>query len=432
MGFAPRTPVHYACTRQLGCLLPWAPVLPCQPRSLAPAIPTALAHGFPNKYRNGRQAYPDPGRDERGLSAVGYWRVRAARAGGGRRPALVAERRRADTVNLVAGVFLVMGTGFVALGWFASFNPDTGVAAFVFDQRRGAVRVRSSPGPFGPPTEVYLAYITGVDVETRSHTSSGSSNRSGRTTYTYHVVLRLRDGARWCLTNDSTRNAADAQCLRLAAALVPRPDVGASMTVPTPELPPQVTRSTQGRTISLRWRNPVTRREVGGKLALLGGFGGVLGLFFAVIRSQQVPWFAYGVLGFIALIFVLIAVTQIRRLRQDATHRYGLEISPEGVAYFEESLTTGQETLRERVARADWYGLSYSFDAVEGENEAVLLLTTAAHVQYLEQQQVGSLGEGLRLILEKSQSRTLRFKNFSPVQGLALVNWVQAETSALS
>lgn len=336
----------------------------------------------------------------------------------------------ADTVNLVAGVFLVMGMGFVALGWFARFNPSTGVAAFVFDQRLGAVRVRSDPGPFGPPAEAYLAYadITGLDVETRSHTSSSSSNRSSRTTYTYHVVLHLRDGARWYLTNDSTRDAADAQYLRLAAALVPQPSVGAGLVVPAPELPPQVTRSTQGRATSLRWRNPVTRREVSGKLALLGIFGGVLSLFFAVIHSQPVPWFAYGVLGFIALMFVFIAVTQIRRLRQDATHSYGLEISPEGVAYFEESLTTGQETLRERVARADWYGLSYSFDAIEGENEAVLLLTTAAHVQYLELQQVRSLGEGLRLILEKSRSRTLRFKNFSPVQRLALVNWMQAKT----
>ena len=229
-----------------------------------------------------------------------------------------------------------------------------------------------------------------------------------------------------------TRDAADVQRLRLAAALVPQPGVGAGLAVPAPELPPQLTRSTQGRTTSLRWHNPVTRQEVVGKLALLGGFSGVLGLFFIIIHSQHVPWFAYGVLGFIALIFVLIAVTQIRRLRQDATHRYGLEFGPEGVAYFEESLTTGQETHRERVARADWYGLSYSFDATAGENEAVLLLTIAAHVQYLEQQQVGSLGKGLSLLLEKNRSRTLRFKNFSPVQRLALVNWVQAEASALS
>ena len=340
----------------------------------------------------------------------------------------------ADTVNLAAGVFLVMGAGFVALSRFASFNPNVGVAAFVFDQRLGAVRVRSDPGPFGPPAEAYLAYadITGLDVETRSHSGSGGSNRSSRTTYTYHVVLRLRDGASWFLTSDSTRDAADVQRLRLAAALVPQPGVGAGLAVPAPELPPQLTRSTQGRTTSLRWHNPVTRQEVVGKLALLGGFGGVLGLFFIIIHSQQVPWFAYVVLGFIVLVFGLIAVTQIRRLRQDATHRYGLEFSPEAVAYFEESLTTGQETHRERVARADWYGLSYSFDATAGENEAVLLLTIAAHVQYLEQQQVGSLGKGLSLLLEKNRSRTLRFKNFSPVQRLALVNWVQAEASALS
>ncbi|MDQ2770982.1 MAG: hypothetical protein M3Y54_10835 [Bacteroidota bacterium] len=335
----------------------------------------------------------------------------------------------ADPVNLAAGAFLVMGLGFVVLSLFASFNPSTGIAAFVFDRHLGAVRVRSDSAPFGPPTEAYLAYanITGLDVETRSQSGSGGSNRSSRTTYTYHVVLRLRDGASWLLTSDSTRDAADAQRLRLATALVPRPDAGPDLVVPAPELPPQVKRSTRGGATSLRWHNPVTRQEVGGKLALLGGFGGVLGLFFTIIHSQQVPWFAYGVLGFIALMFALIAVTQIRRLRQDATHSYGLEFGPEAVAYFEEVLTTGQETHRERVARADWYGLSYSFDATAGENEAVLLLTIAAHVQYLEQQQVGSLGKGLSLLLEKNQSRTLRFKNFSPVQRLAVVNWVQAE-----
>ena len=342
----------------------------------------------------------------------------------------------ADFANLLAVVFAVMGTGFMVQAFFIGGPAALSLATLVFDQRLGAVRVRCAAGQ---PAEAYIRYadIAGLDVETRSHTSSAgnSGHSSSSRTYTHHVVLRLTDGAKWVLTEDSTRDAADAQLAQLAqlaAALLPGAAGGGA--VPPPQLPPQVVQRTEGTGTALRWQNSVSGREVAGNFLVLGFFGVVLVLFLLMVRTLPLPGnsyiFAYAVLGFIAAVFVFIAVQKLRRLRQDARNRYALGFGPADITYLEESLTTGAVTHRVVVPLAEWYGLSYAYDATGQENEAVLLLSKAAHEQYLHQQKAGlTLKEGLGLLLEKEQSRALYFKAFSPTQRLAVVNWVRAETA---
>ena len=339
----------------------------------------------------------------------------------------------ADFANLLAVVFAVMGTGFMVQAFFIGGPAALSLATLVFDRRLEAVRVRCAAGQ---PAESYLRYadIAGLDVETRSHTSSSgnSGHSSSSRTYTHHVVLRLSDGAKWVLTEDSTRAAADAQLAQFAAALLP--GAAGEGAVPPPQLPPQVVQRTEGTGTALRWQNSVSGREVAGNFLVLGFFGVVLVLFLLMVRKLPLPGnsyiFAYAVLGFIAAVFVFIAVQKLRRLRQDVRNRYALVFGPADITYLEESLTTGAVTHRVVVPLAEWYGLSYAYDATGQENEAVLLLSKAAHEQYLHQQKAGlTLKEGLGLLLEKEQSRAMYFKAFSPTQRLAVVNWVRAETA---
>ena len=59
-----------------------------------------------------------------------------------------------DFANLLAAVFVLMGTGFALLAFFIKGTAATGLTALVFDRRLGAVRVRSAegvrPGAAGP------------------------------------------------------------------------------------------------------------------------------------------------------------------------------------------------------------------------------------------------------------------------------------------
>ena len=162
-------------------------------------------------------------------------------------------------------------------------------------------------------------------------------------------------------------------------------------------------------------------------------FGGLLALWVVLIYemnlSQPLPLYAKIVLGLITVLFGCIALVWLRPLRANGKSRCALVFGPAEVTYLEEAVPTGEVTHRTSIPLAEWYGLSYAFDATGQENETVLLLTKAAQQQYQQQQRADlSFKEGVKLLLEKNQAQALYFKRFNPTQRLALVNWARAET----
>ena len=119
-----------------------------------------------------------------------------------------------------------------------------------------------------PQAEAFLPYaeVAGVEVETRLHpngTNSWHTNtqQTARGLYLHHAVLRLRDGAKWTLTEADTREETEAQAARLRAALGAGAPTAAG---PAPPLPAQVSCSAEGLNTTLRWQSQLTRREVVG------------------------------------------------------------------------------------------------------------------------------------------------------------------------
>ncbi|MCR5890025.1 hypothetical protein LRS06_20060 [Hymenobacter sp. J193] len=331
-----------------------------------------------------------------------------------------------DADTLIAGTLAYVGLGFLLLGIFLNVKQRPALAALVFDRRLGAVRVR---GREGEPAEVYLAYADIADLRVHTHAETHSSSNSTYTwkTYTYHVVMQLHDGGRWYLTRENAQEVAEVQLRQLVAA-VAAAEPGVAL-LPPPQLPPQVEHSTQTGLTTIRWRNELAGRQVLGWLVVLVFFGGALGLFFLVARAVMVPAaFAYAVLAFIALVFLVIMGSQARQMWLDYHRRYGLVFSPAAVAYVEAARATDQLIEHQVIPLADWYGLSCSLNDAEAGEEAVLLLTRAAHAQYLHQQNAElSLKEIMNFLTTRNQARRLYFSRFNPAQRLAVVNWVRAE-----
>lgn len=344
----------------------------------------------------------------------------------------------ADILNLIAGSMVFVSLLVVLVAVFMKSDEGRGVSAFVFDRRLGAVRVSN---PQGQPAEAYFAYADIVDVSvqvmSRDGTTTGSSvissnDSSGGDPSVYHAVVHLRDGGSWYLTDELTRAKAEEQVGRLVAAV--RAAGPAVQAVPPPELPPQLTHSTQGRETTLRWRNPLTPRKMFWRLGWPAGMSWMLALvsyMFLILFSaphDPAPEVTHAVWGCFALALVFFAGRAIWRIRQEANSTYALVFSPESVSYLEESLTTGQVTHRESSPLPEWYGLSYSFDKQNGADEALLMLTRSAHAYYLKDQQENlSFRDRLNLLQEKDQPRPLSLMHLSPVQRLAVVNWVQAQ-----
>ncbi|MBG8556255.1 hypothetical protein [Hymenobacter guriensis] len=331
-----------------------------------------------------------------------------------------------DADTLIAGTLAYVGLGFLLLGIFLSVKQRPALAALVFDRRLGAVRVRAREGE---PAEVCLAYADIADLRVHTHAETHSSSNSTYTwtSYTYHVVMQFHDGGRWYLTRENTPELAEAQLRQLVAA-VAAAELGVAA-LPPPQLPPQVEHSTQAGLTTIRWRNELAGRQVLSWLVVLVFFGGALGLFFLVARPMMVPAaFAYAVLAFIALVFLVIMGSQARRMWLDYHRRYGLVFSPTAVAYVEAAHATDQLIEHQVIPLAEWYGLSCSLNDMEAGEEAVLLLTRAAHAQYLHQQKAElSLKEIVDFLTTRNQARRLYFSRFTPAQRLAVVNWVRAE-----
>ena len=360
---------------------------------------------------------------------------------------LLRPERGADALNLTAGVFVVFGLLFLGLGLTMKarkvFGSGPGPAAFVFDQRRAGIWLRGTASdaaaataalnPALLPAEAFLPFadITALRVAVQSHTSSNTTTTSsGRTTYSYHVTLDLHDGGTWTLTSDPDRDPAEAACLRLQTLVARAYAAAAAPAPPPPVLPAALTLARQGAVAQLRWRNPVPRAEVLRSLAGYGFLAGVLAVFGTIMRLEKDPAvFPLVVLVFIGSVFCWILVAQVRQWWRDCRRRYGLNLSPEAVAYVEEDAATGRETLRHALPRADYHGLSTDFDATGTDfNPTVRLLSHAAHAQLLHRRAL-ALDADLPVIvgeaLAKNLAQPMRLKTLGPAQRLALVQWVR-------
>ena len=329
---------------------------------------------------------------------------------------------------LLAGALAFLGLLAAAIGNSLVPYRGNGVVALVFDRRLGAVRVRGE----GQPAEACLAYarIARVHLFTKADSSPGTTGPDNfdSTSYTHYVSLHLTDGSTWTLTEETSREVAETQLRRITAAWQAGRDT--VQPTPPPDLPGQVKVDAQGSATVLRWNNPVSRREVTRKLLGFSFFGILLAIIAFIFRASGVPVVSYVVAGSGALALVGWGGKQIRQLRRDKRNECSLIFSATEVTYCETEQATGEVTLRESTPLAQWYGLSYAFNAVGGSNDSVLLLSQAAHEQYLAgQQDELPFRERLRLLRADKLARTLVFKQFSPTQRLAVVNWVRAETA---
>ena len=365
---------------------------------------------------------------------------------------------KADKVNLVAVVLAFFGAIFLLLAQRLKPAKSSGPAAFVFDQRRAGVWLLPAPDPYAYPSDapatrtlspallptgVFLPFaaLSALRVDERLHTSSTSSGSYGRTTYTYHVALYLTDGSTWTLTTADVRAEAEAVLARLRA-LVARAALAAAPAAPPPVLPAAFALSRQGATAQLRWRNPLTLAEVVRELVGMAVVVGMLGLVgFFIASEPALPRFVFGILALIGAAMGGIVAMRVRQWWRDRHRRYGLDFGPEGVAYLEMDPATGQETHRQAVPLADYYGLSASFEEVlpAATDPEVVLLSRAAHAQLVQRQLADTEGqtiaESLQSMVREAKAKNLAVsfsvKALRPAQRLALVRWAEAEVERL-
>lgn len=252
-----------------------------------------------------------------GVVAIGVW-VTVGGAGSGSVTGVFVQM----IIAMCATIALVAVRG---LAQKKPFEP----AEIFFDAERAQIVIGGAPA--GPVVEIPFAEIRGIEMRVKSSTTtSGGRSSTSSTSYRYVAgvatnagtievfvsgsrsdVERVIDGLRGCVASDRGAAAADVA------------------------LPEGLDVRTDGASTTLRWRN-----ASGGALVFFflvaATIAFVMTRFAALFTMDRAnDTFFYGVLGFIALVFVFVVASNVQRFVRDLRSVYELTLDATGATYAE-------------------------------------------------------------------------------------------------
>lgn len=273
----------------------------------------------------------------------------------------------------------------------------------VFDHRRAAVIVKME----NVDHEGIIPYH---DIDSfyvyRERSSPDSDTLE---TYSYHVVMKKKDGGEWFITH--TVNPSTAQSdLKLLENQVPLEKPFNEVT--TPVVSPKIS-LTEGTDQSLiAWKNGFTAAFF--FLMLLTIMFGVAA--FNVLQSSILPGLLFtAIVG--VMVFILI------RMFYKHTRQYAVSITSEVIEYFEFSTFTGQRSRLYSVPLESIERVVYTFSATVKSANRLWLMTR----EDIERQAV-LIGSPRKIpddLFERNQPLTLDVLALNPIECLQLEMWLQ-------
>jgi cytochrome c biogenesis protein CcdA len=222
--------------------------------------------------------------------------------------------------------FLFAGMGILVVLLGINYPKMTKVRipeSITFDNRKGLIEIEQDAAV---SQKGFIAYkdIDRFDVYEEYHSGSHSGKTQSRSYYTYHVLLRKKDGGEWFLREWRSRPDAEKMIAELSKVI----DVNApSVSIPKAPLPDKLNREFQGSKTMLSWRNKLGFAPFifGGVVLFIGTVFYIIGgAVFSQMADMIIP--VSFVLGFIGLIFIGIVFVQVRKMIKNATTTFRISI----------------------------------------------------------------------------------------------------------
>jgi hypothetical protein len=248
----------------------------------------------------------------------------------------------------------------------------------IFDNANGRVQVNQQASDI-KTAYIYYNEIEDFIVKAKKQESSSSSSTSNtiRSSYTYHVYLSKKDGGQWELLRRSTEVDALAEIVKLKT-LIRLDTEPKKAEVSGHSEKYKITNDYHATKIS--WRN-----KLGYGPLFLGIFTAVFITFaYAILSSgfleEDFPVFAYFVVGFIGLVFVIVIGGNVLKMIKNAKTVYAISITNASLDYIECDLA-GRIQKTTQFPLTDLHAISFSFDT-DNTMRKIFIYT---HDQFLKQ-----------------------------------------------
>ncbi|MFM7022183.1 MAG: hypothetical protein ACKOXB_04335 [Flavobacteriales bacterium] len=265
----------------------------------------------------------------------------------------------ASPLNFIRIIFLVMG----GIGVIAGFNYTSSTKKripkwIIFNNDKGYVQVQHADNAlesgFIPYEEISDFYVS-----EESEYSSSSNTRMNNRIYSWHVILRRKDGGTWYLHKSSSPDRAN----KILEELLKKVNLGKhSQNIPQPWLTDKIHKESTHNKSIIRWKNKL---NILTPLVLLG----FSVLFFSIgnfiLDGFMDDGFVYVVAGFIFCVYLLVMFMIVKKMIKDLRTRYSFSIGRNEFVYSEEDLQ-GNVRRSENISLSEISGVSLSFNPEKG------------------------------------------------------------------
>jgi hypothetical protein len=297
-------------------------------------------------------------------------------------------------------------------------TPDT----ITFDNTNGRIEVFQKASGI-QSAFMYYDEIEDIIYKAKSHTSSSSSTSSSRTTYTYHVYLVKKDGAQWELLRFNSEQDAVVEIVKLKLLIkLQNPPQRKAINI---EQSLKFKINSDSSRAELNWRNSVGMAP----LYLLLFSIVFCGVFYAILSSgffsDDFPVFAYFVIGFIGIVFLIVVGGNARKMIKNSKTIYAVSISGFSLDYQEKDLA-GRIRKEIRFPLADLHAISFSFDT-ESTYRKIFIYT---HEQFTKMHslKISLSFEAIREMYKfYSGLVSLDMQDLTAVEALHIENYIQKE-----
>lgn len=322
-------------------------------------------------------------------------------------------------VNVMTYLFPLFGLTALTVGVrlpaiLRKSTPDS----LTFDNANGRIAVQQQA------SDVKIAYIYYDEIEdfiikVKKHETSGSSRKTSRTYYTFHVYLKKKDGGQWELLRFDKEELAKNEIeklktlIRLNQEPVRVEAEGTSHKYRLVNLDDQM---------EIIWRNPVGF----GPLVLLIFSAVFVTIFYTIFQSllltDDLPVFGYVVMGFIAVVFVIVIGGNALKLVRNFRTVYCVAIDSVSLCYIERGLS-GVERKKVEFPMKDLHAISFSFDTDESQRKIYIYTHEQFNKQNLDLS--FSIASVKEVIDYYTSLVALDVQELTPVEALALENNLQ-------
>jgi hypothetical protein len=226
----------------------------------------------------------------------------------------------------------------------------------IFDNLNGRVQVNQQHSDINTG---YIYYDEIEDFIVKAKKQESGSSKSSRTYYTYHVYLSKKDRGQWELLKFNSEEAARNEIIKLKTLI--KLDVQPQRVALNVTQSKKYNITNDYHRTTLSWRN-----KIGYGPLFLAAFSVLfLTIGYVIVSSgflnEDFPIFAYFVVGFIGIVFVIVIGGNAIKMIKNANTVYSIEITSASLDYMEKDEA---ERIKKTVQFPlnDLHAISFSFD----------------------------------------------------------------------